>query len=113
MKAMRFRLLPALLLLAPALALAQRRPAIYVVQSGDTPYRIASTHGLTVEALRQLNDLDGDTIAVGQRLRLTNAIPLPDTRPGLPPVETPGGGAPPTSPPARSDTPPAQPAAIP
>lgn len=112
MTTMRFRTLLALFLFAPALALAQPRPAIYVVQPGDTLYRIASNHGMTVEDIRRLNDLDGDVIAVGQRLRLTNAIPLPDTRPDLVEVETPGGG-PPASPPAfQGGAPPARPVPI-
>jgi LysM repeat protein len=105
---MRFRSLLLLFLLAPALALAQARPAIYVVQAGDTLYRIASAHGMTVDALKRLNGLDSDVIAVGQRLRLTNAIPLPDRRPDL---ETPMPGDPgrPATPTFTPGAPPARP----
>ncbi len=40
----------------------------YTVRSGDSLYRIASQHGLTVEELKQLNNLDTDMLRVGQRL---------------------------------------------
>ncbi|MDX1420328.1 MAG: LysM peptidoglycan-binding domain-containing protein [Rubricoccaceae bacterium] len=99
-----------MLLLVPALALAQPRPAIYVVQPGDTLYRIATEQGMSVEALRRLNGLDGDVISVGQRLRLTNAIPLPDPRPDG--TDLPGGPPPGDAPrpPVRAEgAPPARP----
>lgn len=42
----------------------------YVVKSGDTLFRIALDFDTTVEALRRLNDIEGDRIAIGQRLRV-------------------------------------------
>jgi hypothetical protein len=41
---------------------------VYVVQAGDTLWRIASITGLTVDQLRAMNGLTGDIISVGQRL---------------------------------------------
>ena len=76
---MRFRyllLLITLLCAAPRTE-AQLRPNEYVVQSGDTLFRIASEYGMSVAELRQLNNLDADLIMVGQRLRLSSLVPLP------------------------------------
>jgi LysM repeat protein len=40
----------------------------YTVRSGDTLYQIARQHEMTVTELRQLNDIQGDVLRVGQRL---------------------------------------------
>ena len=40
----------------------------YTVRSGDSLYRIANQHGLTVDELKQLNNLESDMLRVGQRL---------------------------------------------
>lgn len=42
----------------------------YTVRSGDTLGGIASRHGTTVAALRSANNISGDRILVGQKLRL-------------------------------------------
>ena len=42
----------------------------YVVKSGDTVTRIAKAHGITVQALRAANNLNGNRLAVGQKLKL-------------------------------------------
>ncbi len=42
--------------------------ATYTVQSGDSLYKIATKFGVTVDALKQLNNLTSDTIYVGQTL---------------------------------------------
>ncbi|MEL6614647.1 MAG: LysM peptidoglycan-binding domain-containing protein, partial [Bacteroidota bacterium] len=58
-------------------ALAQA-PRVHVVQPGETLYRIATTNGVTVAELKAFNGLAGDTIQVGQRLRLPgDARPAP------------------------------------
>lgn len=40
----------------------------YIVRKGDTLYRIATAHSITVEELMRLNKLDSTAIAVGQEL---------------------------------------------
>ncbi len=42
----------------------------YVVKPGDTLFQIARAHDLTVQELRELNDLDGNTIRAGRVLRI-------------------------------------------
>ena len=42
----------------------------YTVKSGDTLYKIATTNGLSVEQVKQLNNLTGNTIFVGKTLLL-------------------------------------------
>lgn len=75
-------------------AWAQSSPA-YVVQSGDTLYKIAREHGLTVAQLKAYNALDSDVISVGQQLvlRPTAADPVEEApiteAPPDPPVESP------------------------
>ncbi|MEM0962822.1 MAG: LysM peptidoglycan-binding domain-containing protein [Bacteroidota bacterium] len=81
------RPLALLALLTAGSALAQ--PAsVYVVQPGDTLYRISRAHGLTVAELQALNGLDGTTIEVGQRLRVRQGAAITDSVP-VEPVESP------------------------
>jgi LysM repeat protein len=51
---------------------------VHEVQAGDTLEKIASTHGVTVAQLCELNELDGSLIRVGQRLKLPPG-PAPKT----------------------------------
>ena len=62
---------------AVAAALAVAAPAVwaqpapvYVVERGDTLFKIARAHGLTVAQLKAYNELESDAISVGQRLVL-------------------------------------------
>jgi len=48
----------------------RRAQATYSVVRGDTLWKIAEAHGVTVDALRTWNDLRGDHIEVGQVLRV-------------------------------------------
>lgn len=41
---------------------------VYKVEAGDSLYWIATTYGLSVEELKDLNNLESDVIRVGQRL---------------------------------------------
>ncbi len=43
----------------------------YTVQKGDTLYSVASANGITVDELRRLNNLQDNTISLGQVLRLS------------------------------------------
>jgi len=73
-------------ILFPAAALAAPADtttcaAIYIVQRGDTLSQIARSHGTTVAALKQLNNLANvNRINAGQRLCLAHS--LPPARPG-------------------------------
>jgi nucleoid-associated protein YgaU len=46
---------------------------LYVVKSGDTLTRIAKAHGTTVKAIEAANDLTGDRIFVGAKLKIPAA----------------------------------------
>ncbi|MER3522465.1 MAG: septal ring lytic transglycosylase RlpA family lipoprotein [Thermus sp.] len=63
---------------APLLALFLALPALaqtYTVQKGDTLFRIARAHSLSVEELKRLNGLTSDLIQPGQVLRLRQGRP--------------------------------------
>jgi murein DD-endopeptidase MepM/ murein hydrolase activator NlpD len=63
-------------------------PVIYVVQPGDTLYRIAQDYGTTVEAIVAANDIaDPAQIAVGQKLIIPTALVAPE--PPVPPPTSP------------------------
>ena len=62
--------------------------ATYVVQAGDTLYRISRTHNTSVEELMRTNNLESVTVEVGQVL----SVPTSTRAPGetsLPPTGTP------------------------
>ena len=50
-----------------------RPVTIYVVKPADTLSRIAKAHGITVNALKVANGLDGDRIGIGMKLKLPEA----------------------------------------
>lgn len=45
-------------------------PVTHVVQKGDTLFSLARRYNTTVDAIRKLNNLKGNSLAVGKRLRL-------------------------------------------
>ncbi len=49
---------------------AAPEPLVYEVVSGDSLWRIANTHGVSVASLKEWNQLQGDNIEVGQVLRI-------------------------------------------
>lgn len=61
----------------------------YVVQPGDTLYRVAARAGTTPQAIQALNQLNTTTLTVGQTLRLPASV--------QPAVPTPGQAANPAS----------------
>lgn len=86
-------------------SVAAALPETAQVREGETLYRIATRHGLSVDELKRLNGLKSNIIEIGQVLRLTPAK--------APPVKaTPVKPAPPKGPVANAKTPPpAKPAA--
>jgi LysM repeat protein len=46
---------------------------VYVVKSGDTLSHIAETHGTTIKAIKSANDLKGDHVLVGAKLKIPAA----------------------------------------
>ncbi len=42
----------------------------HVVQSGDTLYSISRRYGVSMDAIRERNNLEGDTIQIGQELTI-------------------------------------------
>ncbi|WP_046174455.1 peptidoglycan endopeptidase [Domibacillus indicus] len=56
---------------APAVNPATSTSGTYVVKSGDSLSLIASRHGMTVAALKQMNSLKSDVIFVGQKLKVS------------------------------------------
>jgi len=55
---------------APPTAAAQQQPTQYVVRAGDTLGSIASRYGVTVKQIQDANDLSGETIFEGQKLKI-------------------------------------------
>ncbi len=45
---------------------------IYIVQSGDTLYKIAQKYNISINELKSANNLSTDTLSIGQRLLIPN-----------------------------------------
>jgi N-acetylmuramoyl-L-alanine amidase len=48
----------------------QTKPVYHTVQTGETIYRICTKYKITEERLRSLNQIKGNNIMVGQKLRI-------------------------------------------
>lgn len=70
MKRIQTNALAALCLALAFPAVAHADDVVYTVRSGDRLSTIARAHDVTVEQIREWNDLDGDLIRVGQDLEL-------------------------------------------
>ena len=46
---------------------------IYIVKKGDTLYKIATSHNITVDELKAKNNLTSNTLSIGQQLIIPNA----------------------------------------
>ncbi|MCM2265504.1 MAG: LysM peptidoglycan-binding domain-containing protein [Desulfuromonadales bacterium] len=46
--------------------------SVHVVKKGDSLYTIARRHGITVEQLKQVNNLNGNRLKIGQKLALSS-----------------------------------------
>lgn len=64
----------------------------YVIKKGDNLTRIASSHGVSIQALRTANGLSGDTLRIGQTLVIPGGGSTPSTpTPVLTPEPSLGG----------------------
>jgi LysM repeat protein len=63
-------IIPAPSTAAPAVRGTEPAAGMYVVKRGDTLTRIAQQHGITVEALKEMNGLVTDRIIIDQQLRV-------------------------------------------
>ncbi|BDP41238.1 peptidase [Deinococcus aetherius] len=61
--------------LPPAVPASAEGPLTVTVQPGDTAFRLARAHGLSVEVLLALNGLSGPDLRVGQVLRVREVPP--------------------------------------
>ncbi len=52
----------------------QSNSSFYIVQSGDCLSLIAQRHGMSVETLKQLNNLSSDLLQVGQKLQVKTIV---------------------------------------
>lgn len=55
----------------PPLDLLKKEPVTYMVEEGDNLYRIALNHGMTVDELKLLNNLNADIIHPGEVLTVS------------------------------------------
>lgn len=76
-------LLCLLLMLCVQIVIAQESQ-VYTVKKGDTLYRIARQHGMTVDDLKRLNNLDNNNIQPGQDLVVSGIPPQTSIEGALP-----------------------------
>ncbi len=53
----------------------------HVVKRGETMYSIAHSNGLSVDDLKSINDLAGNTLSVGQKLQVSVVADVPEASP--------------------------------
>lgn len=61
---------------------------IHEVVAGDTLFRISINNGTTVEAVQQLNSIEGDAIQIGQLLRIPGCVAGQVDEPTVEPTES-------------------------
>jgi hypothetical protein len=76
----------------------------YVVQPGDTLFRIATMHGISVEILQRANCKAGTLIYAGERLWVPFVLPPPTELTVIPTFDTPTAEVTPTSSPTPTPT---------
>ena len=59
--------------------IAKDETNVYTVKSGDSLWKIANQYGLTVNQLKQLNNLTSDNLEIGQKLKIKNNIAKDET----------------------------------
>ena len=58
----------------PVVIKEQNRKGVYVVKGEDTLYAISKKHGISIEEIKRLNNLEDNTIHEGDQLRLEKNI---------------------------------------
>lgn len=53
---------------------SESQNVFYIVKSGDTLYQIARDHNMTVGQLRELNNISGSNLSIGQRLAVKKKV---------------------------------------
>ena len=68
----------------------------YEVEQGDTLYTISGEYGLTIAEIKEINNLTGNNLSVGQQLRIPvgTATPIPTNTPTPTLTPTPGPARP-------------------
>ncbi len=61
---------------------------VYAVAAGDNLFRIAINNGTTVEAIQQLNSIEGDAIQIGQLLSIPGCVPGQADEPTVAPSQS-------------------------
>lgn len=79
----------ALTLLGAAGAATLATTRVYRVQPGDSLYSLARKNGTTVEALQQLNGLQGSVLRAGQAIQLPGGSTAVSTQPARLPASVP------------------------
>lgn len=81
-----------LALFLPALLAAEFQT--HTVKKGDTLYSLGRQYGVSVDRIRELNDLEGNIIKPGQELRIKELAEEPETRAKGAPPKPPTGARP-------------------
>lgn len=63
-------------------------PSTYVVQSGDSLWKISQTNGISIDSIKQLNGLNSEKLSVGQTLTLVGNPINPPAPVTVAPVQT-------------------------
>ena len=61
----------------------------YIVKRGDTLYSISSKFNTTVNKIKELNNLDTNTLSIGQTLLIPSTLPPNIDEPPIPPIDEP------------------------
>lgn len=61
----------------------------YIVKRGDTLYSISSKFNTTVNKIKELNNLDTNTLSIGQTLLIPSTLPPNIDEPTIPPIDEP------------------------
>ena len=68
---------------ADALGAAADAGNVYSVKAGDSLWKIAQDHHVNVSAIKQANNLSGDSLKVGQKLKIPSATIVTSTASGF------------------------------